>query len=323
MNEFPLLTLSRHSGDSAKIMQKASRSKFGVCRLYISLATALALVVSCSSESGELGERYADECDAATDKYVDPAVFDGASQTEGASFMAAHAFEREVGLWNSGLKEGRRPDLELIVRYSDDSRGFECEVIGSDGYSIASVSSELGAQPNISYAKRVSDTEIAVMVGYGGNTPELHLVLAISPDGGTVERLYPSEKGYETAPGLSFHTDSDGAGESCDHRSGKLRRFAANQATVETRANGCENRNSQVAYESSPPFTYRYDNDGNRVEEMWVDELERPGRTEYRNELNGNGDWTKRDMLMESAAWRGQREIRTEHRHLRYRSTDR
>ncbi len=293
-----------------------------MCLSRRSLGVVVVLLASCSSEPGETGQRHLDECESAVGNYAEPAVFDGASRAGSPPFVAALAFERETYVWNSGLKEGPRPDLEMIVRSTNDSDGFECAIIGMDGFAVATAISNGDSPPSIFYAKRESETHIAVMAGVGGQAPEHRLTLVVAPDTQAVSRLYPAEGGLVAAPGLSVNTESDGGGTICDHRSGLLRRFSASIATIETIDNGCENHSFQDTYEPSPPSVYRYDTHENRIEELWVDEAGRAGRTEYRNDLNESGDWKKRTLLMESAAWSNQREIREEYRHLRYRATD-
>ena len=281
------------------------------------------LSVSCAPASGDSGARYAAECYALLEEYVDPEVFTGSNQPGSHTELAAIAFEQETATWSSGMKDGRRPDFELVVGYNDESEGYECEAIGMGGYVVASALAYGPNSPDLYVMRRDSKKRFAFMVGLNGAVPEPRFFLDVEPDSDSINRIYPTESGEAAAPGLTVTRKGDGSLEVCDQRRGFLRKLDARRATVETIGHGCENHEATEDYEPAPPDLIRYDEGGNTIEILWNDEAGRPGRTEFRNVLDKRGNWTSRLLMMKTADSPESLRIREEYRYIRYRSSDR
>ena len=276
------------------------------------------LSVSCSPASESPGALYAAECDALLNKHADPEVFAGSDQPGSHGELAAIAFEQETATWSSGMKDGRRPDFELLVGYDDESDGYECEVIGVGGYVVASALAYGPNSPDVYVMRRDSKKRFAFMVGVNGAVPEPRFFIDVEPDSDSIKRIYPTESGDVAVPGLTVTRSEDGNLEVCDQRRGFLRKLDPRGATVETIEHGCENQEATEVYGPAPPGLIRYDGGGNTIEMFFNDEAGRPGRVEFRNVLDDRGNWTRRLFMMKTADSPEFVRIREEYRYIRY-----
>lgn len=228
---------------------------------------------------------------------VEPGVFAGAEQPSSAGQLLALAYERASYAAFDSIKERPRPDIRQLVLTVEGQQGYYCHLLSPEGYTAASLNT-FGTDQQITYARRLSDNQLDVVVGNSDRETSIWLRLQANTDDQAV-RAFVGNGGRELA-GYRMPPLDDGRRTICDRSSGFLQTLAADGRVLEQQLYGCE----AADYAEQPPAwdvtAVRYDVNDNRVAEDWVDENGNAGRMRSEVTVNARGDWVLRQSRNES-----------------------